>query len=78
MRGPALRAFSVCPTCCSVHEAGGVCATCAGLSEVPALEPSLALPELTPRPSRVQTYVIGLGLGFAAFLSVMLLGLMIS
>jgi hypothetical protein len=77
MRGPALRAFSVCPICCSVHDAGTGCATCAGPSEAPVRE--RALPELPARRrGRAQAYVIGLGLGFAAFLSVMLLGLMIS
>ncbi len=80
MRGPALRSYSVCPACCSVHASGAACPTCAG-SVDPLDAERAAAGQLAPRPPRLslgRAHVIGLALGLAAFLSVMLLGAMLS
>ena len=77
MRGPAMRAFSVCPACCSVHASAAPCPACTGAPD--PLADGRPLPTGEPtRPRRLG--FIGVALGVAALGGglLLVLGLMLS
>ncbi len=76
MRGPAMRAFSVCPACCSVHATGAACPTCAGVED-PLEAERAAAAAYVPRSGHRRGVVIGACLGLAAFSGILVL-LMVS
>jgi hypothetical protein len=75
-----MRAYSVCTACSTVHVTGAACPGCAGVAD-PLDAERAAAPAEPPIPLRVtigKAPLLGLALGFGAFVTVVLLALMVS
>jgi hypothetical protein len=71
MRGPALRAFSICPACCDVSPSGTACPTCSPRPSVPARPAPPPLPVVftppVPKLRLRRMEYVGVAVAIAAF-----------
>jgi hypothetical protein len=75
-----MRAYSVCTVCSAVHVTGAACPGCAGGAD-PLDAVRAAARDEPPLPLRVtmgKAPLLGLALGFGAFVTVVLFALMVS
>jgi hypothetical protein len=80
MRGPALRAYSICPVCCTAGPCNQACATCDPPGQPPpAPPPPVVFNPPVPRLTRLRRVeLVGVVVAIAAFCgSILMLAAMI-